>query len=177
MNFIDRIPLGNRFYREAVRGLVNREAERGCLLDTHNNTGRFRLVVQSVCREDIHGTPHEIVEALYDYWTEPNNVHLHHVYGMIDVLSISEIMTTTGAQGRCFPEKILTLWWTGLQTLLCIAKFCLGGRVTFILPETVDNQGWNPGHRERVSSSIDNTIALIKRYGMYAHRGTTGQKL
>ena len=48
--------------------------------------------------------------------------------------------------------------------------------MTFILPETVDNQGWNPGHRERVNSFIDNTIALIKRYGMYAHRGTNWAK-
>ena len=50
--------------------------------------------------------------------------------------------------------------------MLCIAKFCLGGRVTFILPETVDNQGGNPGHRESVNSFIDNTVALIKRCGM-----------
>ena len=67
VNFVDRIPLGNRCYREGVRGLVNQEDERGCLLDTHNHTGRFRLVVQSVCREDTHRTPHEIAEALYDY--------------------------------------------------------------------------------------------------------------
>ena len=40
----------------------------------------------------------------------------------------------------------------------------------------MDNQGWNPGHREHVNSFIDNTIALIKRYGMYAHRGTNWTK-
>ena len=159
-----------------MRGIVRREDERGYLLDTHNNCGRFRLAVHSVCREDTHGTPHEIAEALYDYWTETNNFHLHHVYGMIVVLIISDIMIITGAQWRCFPERIPTLWWTGLQTLLCIAKFCLGGRVTFILPETVDNQGWNPGHRERVNSFIDNTVALIKRCGMYAYRGTNWTK-
>ena len=176
VNFIDRIPQGNRLYREGVRGLINREDERGSFLDTHNHTGRFRLFVQSVCHEDAHGTPHEIAESLYNFWTEPNNFHLHHVYGIIVVLSISEIMTSVGIQLRCFPEQILTIWWTGLHTLLCIATFCLGGRVTFILPETVDNQGWNPGHRERVNSFIDNTIALIKRYGMYAHRGTNWTK-
>ena len=57
-----------------------------------------------------------------------------------------------------------------------MAKCCLGGRVTFILPDTVDNQGWNLGHREAVDSFIDNTVALIKRYGMYAHRGANWTK-
>ena len=85
-------------------------------------------------------------------------------------------MTNNGNQIRCFPDKIPAVFFTGLQTLMCIAKFCLGGRVTFVLPETVDNQGWNPGHRERVDAFIDNTIALIKRAGMNAHRGTQWTK-
>ena len=71
VNFVDLIPQGNRLYREGVRGLINREDERGSFLDTRNHTGRFRLVVQPVCHEDTHGTPHEIAESLYNYWTEP----------------------------------------------------------------------------------------------------------
>ena len=63
VNFIGRIPLGDRLYREGVRGLIRREDERGKSLDTDKHTARFRLYVQSVCHEDTHGTPHELAES------------------------------------------------------------------------------------------------------------------
>ena len=60
------------------------------------------------CRKSLNiglGT-HELAEALYNNWTAENYFHIHQVYGMIVVLSISEIMTSTGAQRECFPQRI-----------------------------------------------------------------------